>query len=195
MVKAYLRYDFAGAFGVITSAANPEFDADGKHIFTGALENVSVWNMKQGTQVRPECVPMLTNGVPVSHRPRLLIAGVLSATLLGEHLHRERGRGDGDGSGAPCTRPGRRLLGWHGKMVLHECMSVAGRVRAGRTLSAQVCLTDLWPVQWSQYPPGCESSSRAPHSHRVPLPRARDSNGPPHHLLSDNIKSLYLAEG
>ena len=73
MVKAYLRYDFAGAFGVITSAANPEFDADGKHIFTGALENVSVWNMKQGTQVRPECVPMLTNGVPVSHRPRLLI--------------------------------------------------------------------------------------------------------------------------
>lgn len=53
MVKAYLRYDFAGAFGVITSAANPEFDADGKQLFTGALENVSVWNMKQGTQVGP----------------------------------------------------------------------------------------------------------------------------------------------
>ena len=130
MVKAYLRYDFAGAFGVITSAANPEFDADGKHIFTGALENVSVWNMKQGTQVRPESGdsgPMLTT--VFRYLTSLILsltfipsAGVLSATLLGEHLHRERGRGDGDGSGAPCTCPGRRLLGWHGKLVLHECM-------------------------------------------------------------------------
>ena len=69
MVKAYLRYDFAGAFGVITSAANPEFDADGKHIFTGALENVSVWNMKQGTQVRPECGPIYADDcVTVSHQ-------------------------------------------------------------------------------------------------------------------------------
>ena len=51
MVKAYLRYDFTGAFGVITSTANPEFDASGKQLITGALENVVVWNIKQGTQV------------------------------------------------------------------------------------------------------------------------------------------------
>ncbi|GAX85058.1 hypothetical protein CEUSTIGMA_g12478.t1, partial [Chlamydomonas eustigma] len=51
MVKAYLRYDFASAFGVITSAGNPEFDAEGKHIYTTSLENISVWNVKQGTKV------------------------------------------------------------------------------------------------------------------------------------------------
>lgn len=51
MVKAYLRYDFTGAFGVITSSANPEFDATGKQLVTGALENALVWNIKQGTQV------------------------------------------------------------------------------------------------------------------------------------------------
>ena len=54
MVKAYLRYDFTGAFGVITNSANPEFDATGKQIITGALENALIWNIKQGTQV---CIP------------------------------------------------------------------------------------------------------------------------------------------
>lgn len=52
-------------------------------------------------------------------------AGVLPATLLGEHLDRERGRGDGDGPGTPCTHPGRRLLGWHGEMLLHGNASVS----------------------------------------------------------------------
>ena len=56
MVKAYLRYDFAGAFGVITNSANPEFDVTGKQIITGALENALIWNIKQGTQVR---IPIL----------------------------------------------------------------------------------------------------------------------------------------
>ncbi len=54
MVKAYLRYEFSGSFGVITGSANPEFDADGKHVLSGALESISVWNIKQGTQVARE---------------------------------------------------------------------------------------------------------------------------------------------
>ena len=52
MVKAYLRYEFTGAFGVISSNASPVFDASGKTLFTGSLENVSLWNIKQGNLVR-----------------------------------------------------------------------------------------------------------------------------------------------
>lgn len=55
MVKAYLRYDAATsgphAFGVIASNANILFDHTGKHIIASALENVCLWNVKQGTQV------------------------------------------------------------------------------------------------------------------------------------------------
>ncbi|KXZ47023.1 hypothetical protein GPECTOR_38g260 [Gonium pectorale] len=52
MVKAYLRYEFSAAFGVITSAANPAYDASGKLLFTSSLESISVWNAKQGSLVR-----------------------------------------------------------------------------------------------------------------------------------------------
>ncbi len=52
MVKAYLRYEFQGAFGVVTSGAPSCFDASGKLLITSALENVAAWNIKQGTQVR-----------------------------------------------------------------------------------------------------------------------------------------------
>jgi hypothetical protein len=48
MVKAYLRYEFSSAFGVITSSANPTYDASGKLLFTASLESISVWNAKQG---------------------------------------------------------------------------------------------------------------------------------------------------
>ncbi|PNW77485.1 hypothetical protein CHLRE_10g438700v5 [Chlamydomonas reinhardtii] len=52
MVKAYLRYEFSSAFGVISSSANPAYDASGKLLFTSALECISVWNAKQGSLVR-----------------------------------------------------------------------------------------------------------------------------------------------
>lgn len=51
MVKAYLRYEQGGSFGVITSGANPCYDASGKLLITSALENVLVWNLKQGSLV------------------------------------------------------------------------------------------------------------------------------------------------
>jgi U3 small nucleolar RNA-associated protein 12 len=52
MVKAYLRYEPAAAFGVIASAANVVYDADGRFLVTPALESALVWNVKQGSQVR-----------------------------------------------------------------------------------------------------------------------------------------------
>eukprot|EP00879_Flechtneria_rotunda_P014523 GHRR01015177.1.p1 GENE.GHRR01015177.1~~GHRR01015177.1.p1 ORF type:complete len:678 (+),score=232.06 GHRR01015177.1:75-2036(+) len=51
MVKAYLRYEHSGAFGVISSSANILYDASGKQLFTGALENILLWNIRQGSQV------------------------------------------------------------------------------------------------------------------------------------------------
>ncbi|KAG1662756.1 hypothetical protein FOA52_006781 [Chlamydomonas sp. UWO 241] len=51
MVKAYLRYEAAGTFGVVASSAAPEFSSDGKQLYSPALENVGVWNVKQGTLV------------------------------------------------------------------------------------------------------------------------------------------------
>ena len=51
MVKAYLRYEFAKSFGVITSNSNILFSADGKSIVSSALENVALWNVKQGNLV------------------------------------------------------------------------------------------------------------------------------------------------
>ena len=52
MVKAYLRYEFSGAFGVITSGANPCYDISGRLLITSTLESISVWNVKQGNMVR-----------------------------------------------------------------------------------------------------------------------------------------------
>lgn len=52
MVKAYLRYEHSAAFGVISSSANVLYDASGKQLVTGALENIALWNVRQGSQVR-----------------------------------------------------------------------------------------------------------------------------------------------
>jgi U3 small nucleolar RNA-associated protein 12 len=52
MVKAYLRYELAGSWGVIASAnCNVCYDRSGKHLLSAALENVSVWNVKQAVLV------------------------------------------------------------------------------------------------------------------------------------------------
>ncbi|KAJ7550174.1 hypothetical protein O6H91_07G086600 [Diphasiastrum complanatum] len=52
MVKAYLRYDQADAFGVVVSSdANICYDNSGKLLVAGALEQLKVWNVKQGRAV------------------------------------------------------------------------------------------------------------------------------------------------
>jgi hypothetical protein len=60
MVKAYLRYEPASKFGVIASSANVVYSADGKFLYTSALEDVAVWNVKQGSLVRAGSLARLT---------------------------------------------------------------------------------------------------------------------------------------
>ncbi|XP_010918696.1 uncharacterized protein [Elaeis guineensis] len=49
MVRSYLRYEPGLAFGVIVSVdANICYDPLGKHLLAPALDNVGLWNLKQG---------------------------------------------------------------------------------------------------------------------------------------------------
>ena len=53
MVKLYLRYEPTLTFGVISSGnGNAIYDSEGKLALTPALEDVVIWNIKQGIQVR-----------------------------------------------------------------------------------------------------------------------------------------------
>ncbi|XP_049936725.1 uncharacterized protein LOC116265493 [Nymphaea colorata] len=53
MVKAYLRYEPAAVFGVVASVeSNVCYDNTGKLLFTGALEQLCVWNLKQGLCIK-----------------------------------------------------------------------------------------------------------------------------------------------
>ena len=53
MSKTYLRYVLAETFGVIAStASNAVFEATGGLAITAALQNVALWNLRQGTCVR-----------------------------------------------------------------------------------------------------------------------------------------------
>jgi len=51
MVKAYLRYELANSWGVITSKSGVWYDRFGKYFFTASLECVSVWDVKQAVLV------------------------------------------------------------------------------------------------------------------------------------------------
>ena len=63
MVKAYLRYDQAQCWGVITSRSNVVFNFDGKLLFAGALESVAVWDIKQGQLVSNMSIHRLANSL------------------------------------------------------------------------------------------------------------------------------------
>lgn len=77
MVKAYLRYESRDTWGVITtSTCNIAFDGTGKLLYTGCLENVGVWNVRQGALVRllerssHSALPQYTNGPTARLSPR-----------------------------------------------------------------------------------------------------------------------------
>jgi U3 small nucleolar RNA-associated protein 12 len=56
MVKSYLRYDLKNQFGVINSRqCNVVYDKTGMLAISGALDDVLVWNVRQGVQVH--CFP------------------------------------------------------------------------------------------------------------------------------------------
>ena len=63
MVKAYLRYELSSSWGVVCSNSNIIYDRSGKYLITAALENVTLWNPKQGILVRVErCTRLVTTG-------------------------------------------------------------------------------------------------------------------------------------
>ena len=55
MVKAYLRYELADTWGVITSRADVCHATHGKYLFAASLERVAVWDVKQAVMVRYTC--------------------------------------------------------------------------------------------------------------------------------------------
>uniref|UniRef100_A0A1J3FAT6 WD repeat-containing protein 3-like protein n=1 Tax=Noccaea caerulescens TaxID=107243 RepID=A0A1J3FAT6_NOCCA len=74
MVKAYLRYEQASSFGVVTSLdSNIAYDSTGKHVFAPALEKVGIWHVRQGI-----CNKTL---IPTSFRsgPSLAVTSIASS--------------------------------------------------------------------------------------------------------------------
>ncbi|GLT92294.1 hypothetical protein SLE2022_101360 [Rubroshorea leprosula] len=70
MVKAYLRYEPAAAFGVIVSVdSNITYDSSRKHLLAPALEKLGVWYVRQGGCVKTltpspsSCGPSLAVGI------------------------------------------------------------------------------------------------------------------------------------
>lgn len=50
-MKAYLRYELTSSWGVVCSNSNVVYDRSGRYLITSSLENVSLWNVKQGLLV------------------------------------------------------------------------------------------------------------------------------------------------
>ncbi|KAK3268664.1 Dip2/Utp12 protein [Cymbomonas tetramitiformis] len=70
MVKAYLRYEQAGTFGVVVSPnSNVIYDHSGSKVIAAALENVVLWNLKRGTADKQ--LSSSTEDVPGSEVTRL----------------------------------------------------------------------------------------------------------------------------
>ncbi|UIZ24004.1 hypothetical protein KXD40_008169 [Peronospora effusa] len=58
MVKSYLRYERSCSFGVIASIeGNVIYDASGRFAIAPALQDVAVWNVRQGNKVRDLLAP------------------------------------------------------------------------------------------------------------------------------------------
>ncbi|KAM6593067.1 hypothetical protein CsatA_000770 [Cannabis sativa] len=53
MVKSYLRYEPASAFGVIASIeSNIAYDSSRKHLLAPTLKKVEVWHVQQGVRIK-----------------------------------------------------------------------------------------------------------------------------------------------
>ncbi|GAB2272268.1 Dip2/Utp12 protein [Dionaea muscipula] len=74
MVKSYLRYEPAAAFGVIASQdSNITYDSSGRFLLSPALEKVGVWHVRQGV-----CTRTLTP-TPSSRGPSLAVTSLASS--------------------------------------------------------------------------------------------------------------------
>lgn len=54
MVKAYLRYEHSGSFGVISGAGALAYDPETTLLAAAALEDIAIWNLKQASLVRAD---------------------------------------------------------------------------------------------------------------------------------------------
>ncbi len=52
MVKAYLRYEQSGSFGVIAASGSLAYDPKTGLLASAALEDIGIWNVKQASLVR-----------------------------------------------------------------------------------------------------------------------------------------------
>ncbi|GLT34299.1 hypothetical protein SLA2020_088220 [Shorea laevis] len=76
MVKAYLRYEPAAAFGVIVSIdSNITYDSSGMHLLAPTLEKLGVWHVRQGVSGKN-----LTPS-PSSRGPSLTVTSVASSQV------------------------------------------------------------------------------------------------------------------
>lgn len=56
MLKSYLEYELTHTFGgIATYPSNIVFDPSGKCAYTGSLEYVNLWNLRQGAVVSSFC--------------------------------------------------------------------------------------------------------------------------------------------
>ncbi|KAK4750068.1 hypothetical protein SAY87_027517 [Trapa incisa] len=77
MVKSYLRYEPASAFGVIVSVeANITYDSSGKHLLAPSLEKVGVWHVRQGV-----CTKALSPSAS-SAGPSLAVTSIAASTSM-----------------------------------------------------------------------------------------------------------------
>lgn len=92
-MKAYLRYELAATWGVISSNSNVVFDRNFTYLITASLENVSLWSLKQAVLVggRQASCPGGTKGV---------VWGLRCSRSPGMHAE--------EGAGAACRQPGRQ---------------------------------------------------------------------------------------
>ncbi|CAG9463819.1 unnamed protein product [Pedinophyceae sp. YPF-701] len=57
MVRAYLRYELAGSWGVVASDADVVYLKDGKTLVAPALETLQIWSVRKGTVLRRLTAP------------------------------------------------------------------------------------------------------------------------------------------
>ncbi|KAK9811924.1 hypothetical protein WJX72_012560 [[Myrmecia] bisecta] len=83
MVKAYLRYELAATFGLVTSNSNAIYDSTGRQILSAALEDIAVWNIKQGALVKKLAAPSGDLGRAVAEVTQLAHSPVGPAAAAG----------------------------------------------------------------------------------------------------------------
>lgn len=85
MVKAYLRFEQAGNFGLISAAGALAYSGQGQLLAAAALEDIALWNIKQGSLVRKltaaGTTPVAVTKLAASPATDLLAAGYSDGTV------------------------------------------------------------------------------------------------------------------